>query len=557
MKVKLFRAGLLFLTLLATVKICILGLGIDEEYAVTMAYRITRSDRMFLEMWEPHQTSGFLCALLVKGFMAVTGGTEYLILFLRLAGALIQALISVFLYSTLKRNFSEKAAFYISLFFYNTLPKWIQTPEFSNMLVWFGTLAFACLLRYYLEEKGKRIWLAAAGLCISLTVLSYPSTVCAFPVILFAIRMVRKEEKALFWKEAGILLGTCGVLAAGYLIFFLSNMTAARLVQGIGEMMSDGSHDITFARRLLSVKEEAVTFALYTVLAVIPAALILLCFARYRSKRNFVSLVLIFSLLEQIICWLGKGEYMQRPLVYFYLLLAGGIWMYAGSGEKRTKKDRILFWLGSVTGTALWLSAFAVTNTTVGVTGSYLMPALIAAILFLWEEEEVCVKNPLPAVFVICLLGVTLFAKGFLVCSTEGRKDDVTMVRQKILSGPAKGIYGRYIDGYAMNLAAPVFESFEEDTCVLYVGGHSLYYLLGDVQISNYSTISTPTFDERLAVYWDRFPDKVPEVIVTDSHEEVLEGIAPFLQIGELLQELENVEGIENIRVYRVNGRKE
>ena len=127
MKRRLLRGILLGLSLLATMKICILGLGIDEEYAVTMACRMITEDRMFLEMWEPHQTSGFLTACLAAVFVRVTGSYDYLILFLRLAGAGIQAGISLFLYRTLRKEFSEEAAFFVAVFFYNTLPKWIQT----------------------------------------------------------------------------------------------------------------------------------------------------------------------------------------------------------------------------------------------------------------------------------------------------------------------------------------------------------------------------------------------------------------------------------------------
>ena len=46
------------LSLLATVKICFFNLNIDEEYAITLSWRILSEDRMFLDIWEPHQTSG-------------------------------------------------------------------------------------------------------------------------------------------------------------------------------------------------------------------------------------------------------------------------------------------------------------------------------------------------------------------------------------------------------------------------------------------------------------------------------------------------------------------
>ena len=43
-------SGLILFSVLAAVKMIILGLNIDEEYAITMAYRMANGDRMFMEM---------------------------------------------------------------------------------------------------------------------------------------------------------------------------------------------------------------------------------------------------------------------------------------------------------------------------------------------------------------------------------------------------------------------------------------------------------------------------------------------------------------------------
>ena len=58
----LWKYLLLGASMVATVKIIFFGFDIDEQYAVSMAYRLVQGDRMFLEMWEPHQTSAFFSA---------------------------------------------------------------------------------------------------------------------------------------------------------------------------------------------------------------------------------------------------------------------------------------------------------------------------------------------------------------------------------------------------------------------------------------------------------------------------------------------------------------
>ena len=57
---------LLIFSVLASLKMIFVSLGMDEEYQLVMAYRNVRGDRLFLDMWEPHQSSAFLCALLMR-----------------------------------------------------------------------------------------------------------------------------------------------------------------------------------------------------------------------------------------------------------------------------------------------------------------------------------------------------------------------------------------------------------------------------------------------------------------------------------------------------------
>lgn len=574
MKKKIFRTVLLILSLLATIKIWIIGLGVDEEYAVTMAYRIVSEDRMFLEMWEPHQTSGFLSALLIKLYMGVTGSTDGVILYLRMAGTCLQALISVFLYRTLKREFREEVCFAAAVFFYNTLPKWIQTPEFANMLVWFGTMTFLCLFRYYTSYGGKygSIWLVGAGSCLCGVVLAYPSCILAVPVILLGIWMIRKDRRGL--KEAAAILGTCMVLGTGYLLFFLMHMSLEEFLYGLGQMTVDGSHSAGLSERFMAYVQEMLRLLPYVLASLAAGIAAAAAVPGLRSLRCALSAVITAALAVQMLYWLGGGEYLQTPLLYFHGLYFAGIILYfAGKGkEKPDFLNRVLFWTGSAAGGAIWLSALVITNTTISVTGSYLMPGILTGLVLLagqGEEERdgaektQKIQNAGGRAFggilyqgmVLCLLGVTLFAKGFLICSVEGRKDNVmSFVRQKALSGPAKNIYCRYMDGYSYNEAAGLLKEYTEgNRSVLYVGQHSLYYMLGEQTIGNYSTISTPTFDERLVEYWERYPEHMPELVLCDTPAR-LKDVEQYLILGDLLEERELIENEAFIRLYEVTG---
>ena len=572
---KILRAGLIFLSILATVKLCIISLGIDEEYAVTMSYRIVNGDQMFIEMWEPHQMSGFLNAFLIRMFILVPGGTDYMILYLRLCGCAIQFLISLFLYYTTKRYFHPDACFIASVFFYNTLPKWIQTPEFANMLIWFSVLSFLCFLHYYFPtrskgdaDRGSFLWLIGAGISVSCLVLSYPSCILAVPILLICAWKVhagssQNGQFSAYYQQVGIFLGTCVVLGIAYIAYFLSKMSVQDFLYGISQMMTDGSHSTAFTDKLFTYGQELLTLLPHVLIAVIPAALLCFFIRKWRTWNQFFAVALCISLADQMIIWLGNSRYLHRPLIYFYILYCAGYFLYyCDFSHKNIEYKPIytfLFWMGTVAGGTVWLSALMITNTTISVTGSYLMVGLISAILLMSESfsrESVDLDKArlrLDVLAAIFLVGTTLFAKGFLVCSNEGVKDTVAMVRQKVLYGPAKGIYCRYGDGFTLNSYAELLEQASiEKKRVLYVGFHSLIYLYGDQVVCNYSTISTPTYDERLLDYWERIPEKRPELVICDTTDEHLAEIHKIIPLGELVAECRLLGDESAVRIYSV-----
>lgn len=541
---------LLLLTALSSIKLVFLGLGIDEEYSVAMSYRMLIGDRMLLEMWEPHQTSGFVNAFLIRLFLVITGSTEYLVIYLRLCGIAIQAFISLLLFNTLRRIYNLKGAFICALFFFNTLPKWIPSPEFANMLVWWSVLAYICFLRYYLSEKARDIYLIAAGLALSALVLVYPSCILAVPVV--CISMIRLRRRSLP-RELLLVWGTCLATGSIYLGYFLIRMTPEEFFFGLRQMMSDGSHSADLPSRLHAYMMECISLLPHAAIVLILAGLTCLILRNFRNLKDFLSLLLLFSLLEQLAVWVMPFLSMQTPLLYFYFLYLCGVLAFF-FGRKASCEDipasiQIQAWFGLAFGGAVWLSSLLITNTTISATGSYLICGLIGSLLLVQSDLQSSRHHSryLYQAAFVCLLGATLFARGWLVYENNGIKANALFVKQKALYGPARGIYCRYTDGYQYNLCAELMNEYvNPGECVLYIGVHPLRYMLGNVRISNYSTISTPTFDHRLLSYWELFPDKYPDVVIVDSGKDFpeafkllsLDRYSPVEQEGILLYRL-------------------
>ena len=453
-----------------------------------------------------------------------------MIVFLRVVGAAIQAAISLFIYDTFRKYYTEFGAIIAAFFFFNTLPKWIQTPEFANMTVWFGVLVMLCLLRAYHEDKYRTLWFVLAGLTLALLVLSYPSCVLAMIPLAFVIRML-SGKKVL--KDASVVIGTCAGTGICYVAYFLSHMTLEQFLFGLRQMMTDGYHEQTLLERALVYGEQIFSLVPHVFLIMGFAAVLTGIYRRFGEKAQtspawfvFLCNALAICLIEQVILWLFVNRYMHYPLLYFYLLLFLGIVAYKKLNCRKGSPEHTLLWAGCVWGMAVWFFALVITNTTISVTGSYLMPGALAGIVYLAMAmerygEDLHAKfsqRVLPVGVLLGTLAVTFLAKGYLVCTNVGELEDIFLVRQKALSGVAKNIYFQYMQGYAYNLYAETISPYVEETdALLILMEEPIYYIMDDAIISTYSTISTPTFDKRLNEYWELYPERYPDYVVCNS----------------------------------------
>lgn len=221
---------------LACIKCIFFGLNIDEEYAVTMSYRMLGEDSMFYTMWEPHQTSGFLCALLLKPFLMVTGGdTDYMLIYLRIMGIMIHAGVCTYVYFGLKHICSKYYAFLLSILCFSILPKWTLVPDFSNMLLWVTLCIMACFLQIQHARSFHAGRFIILGVLTCVGVLTYPSFLLCFIVYLIGIYyMVPDKRKA----ALSVYISTCVIIGICYLIFFAGSLGISTFVSGISQMAS-------------------------------------------------------------------------------------------------------------------------------------------------------------------------------------------------------------------------------------------------------------------------------------------------------------------------------
>ena len=537
---------LVLAALISTAKLIILGITIDEEYAVCMSYRNAIGDRMFLDMWEPHQTSGFICTALIKVFLLIFHSTDYLVIFLRFSGFVIECLVAFFVYKTLRKLCSAHLSFCLAMVTFLVLPKQMLTPDFSNILIWSSLALVMSLIRLKTEPLNGIRWSIVSGVLTCLCVLAYPSCVMAGLLIAFSVYAISDDKKI---RNALIYLGTCAYIGISYVAYFLIQMSLDELIYGIKQMMDDGSHSSALGKlEWMATELRNLLIPLLIVLVISGVIYVLIRKKGHQSENStiFALIILTVSLIHQIVFWcLGSNLYLNEPLLFYYIAFIMGFFVI--------KKNRDLLWIGIVPTFLIWLSAMVVTNTGFRVTGTYLLPGIICIFAYMSPKKEGDTKKTdkfghiLPHIAIFLLIFALMFERGFLVIENNGYKADIGFVKQKALSGPLLNIYCRYNDGYDYNTVSELINDYSKPgDALLCTDAHSSWYMLSESRISMYSTISTPTYDDKLTEYWTGHPDRIPTLIIGREDSETVKDISLLFGDSDLL------EARDGIVIYRV-----
>lgn len=508
---------------MAALKIVLVGYNQDEEYQIVMSYRRLMGDSLFKEMWEPHQMSSFLCSFFEWIFVGITKGTTGIVIYLRIMGQLIQLALSIVLYKKLRGKMDEEYAFLIAVTFFNITPKMFASPEFSNMQFW--AICISLFLGYDAIECGLEnrkglvcIILSAAAFCLS--VLSYPSMlILAIPLIICFIVLFNGKERRI---ALGGFFGTCAVLGFIYVAFNVINVGFDTFIYTVLKIPTgDLTHSLQTTTmgesKLLANIEE---IALYLGLSLFVCTFAYL-FARIREAKvknemsDVISLfIALLSLLIPLVEWLvlKKGyESGLVPILCCFIIIAINL-------RKSSSKSKKCYILAVIIGISTIIAVMLMTDMTFASTlghAIFIIPVMMIMIASVFENRKAVVSILLTyALF-------SLFAKGFMLRGGNAG-NNIFNIENVCRSGPAKGIFTEYMRAHIMDVNYDEWNNIvEEGDSVLIVTNTLMSdittaYLYKDVSISHYSVINPAAYDERLLEYWERYPEKKPDIIAID-----------------------------------------
>ncbi len=528
-KWKILRNLLLIGSVMAAIKMIFFDYTMDEEYQIMMAYRNIKGDHLFTQMWEPHQTSAFMCVGLMRLYKWITGTFTGVIVFLRVCTTAIQVGFALYMYKFAKVFTEKRYAFLIAVFFFNVVPKQIQIPEFANMQLWFFMLTLFPLMHYWALQKEKQkasFWLIIlAGIGMALEVLAYPSCLLLFPFFLVCIWFCSKEHRI---RDAAVFSGTCAVCGGAWLLLVLTNLPFAEFMENVQNVVGlDLTHEISGAT---SGKFQGIVTGFVNglgLLAIIFALSgLIFAFLRKKSLYIFACLLVMVSAVVQVFYWVVLESGYELPQIHLVV-----IWIAALLLWKQGAKDKKLL-LPGLLGSLLSIVAVIYLSDLVMVYSllhGFIGPvfALILMCLVVKRENETedvqnldTHKKWLTAVL-LSLCFMAIFGKGYTMRG-GGDYASVLETRGIMKHGPAAGILADYMCAYIYNANYEDFNTYVQDGDNVLIVTNMVFspgttpYMFRDVEICHYSIVDPTAYDERLVTYWEKYPEKYPNVIVVD-----------------------------------------
>lgn len=502
-----------------SIKYIFIDIGIDAEYQISMAYRLATGDIMFKEMWEAHQTSAFLCAFLIKLYLLIFRTTTGIVLYLQLAGVLVDGAISYLLYRVVKKYLSsESLAFAMAWLFFVVSPKDMPIAEFANMQLWFSMLL--CIMLFLYDETRKKVFLVLAALSLCGAVLSYPS--CLLLVFGVAVLFWWRKDKAGFF----LFMGVCAVTGIAYLCLILRNMSVTELLFCLENMLGiEPSHTVSLGGKFLAYALDAlkilgVLAGLYGVAFLIGEVI-----GRLKGREKRYRLIyadVIFCVLTLGMCLYTVFAWQKYNRCCYSLCLLAAMLVGLRHVRKLSGSKQYLYRCGMAVSLSNFVATLVLTDLDLVTSVPYLLIAFVVALIPLWEVYQEFGKENIYAglvrVALVCGVAFLTFRNVYIIRPMgAAHVDTILSVAGIVKDGPAIGMISEYMGPYMQNESLKEWEEYIEDGSNIYlIGGTigTLGYLYGDTFVAAPSVMSTPWYNDCISAYWELHPDKYPDVVI-------------------------------------------
>lgn len=504
------------------------NVGYDCGYQLSMAYRFLQGDRLFVEMWEPHQLSVFLPAALMWVYRSLFHTTTGIVIYLQMCGMLFRGALALLLYRVLRDDIDEPLAYGMGLLYFMLSPKDYAIPDFGNQQLWYLTLLLCGLVTYL--KKGKLRYLFWGGISLCLGVMAYPSCALVLPGVVVLLYVYSPRR----WRDILLFSGVCAGAGAAFCVAVLPEPEVL-LICLKGMTVLEPTHTVNLWSKLSGYLKDILEVCLVVLAAGVLGWGISRSIRAFTGKRGMdtgrgrgscghwiwllcCAGVMLAAFLINILSVGQRDAYG----VLFLSLVGVGVWE---SGILQGRKKQ-LYICGSVIGGVEFLATLILTNLWLTVSVVYGLLAIIMALIPIEEQLKklgsVSVRRGMHRCG-MCLIALLALRCAYIRTPLTGRGQicstfsDLSVVRV----GPALGLISNEEGVCIQRDSYPEWKALvRPGDNVWIVGGviDNMQYLYEDVQVAGPSTISTPTYNSEILEYWRLNPDKYPDVVVAEGY---------------------------------------
>ncbi len=498
-------------TLAVSIKSIFLDFAFDNAYQLAMSYRHLQGDRMFLEMWEPHQTSIFINDFLMWVYHLFVPSFYGVAIFTQIAGTILMMLVALVMYKTLKGRVENTVLHLMCAGL--VLFRVKQTPgvEYSNMLIGFSVLLF-CTLIYWIDHKDKALLIVLLGILGFLQVLSYPSA--ALTVVVVGFIILKESEHKLKDCLLFVLINICSF--GVYIAYFLLSIGLSTFSKCVNGILGGDSHltDIVFESFVDNIPQAVLFVGVSIAVGLLYFGVTRIFFSSQDTPSPLI-IGLITSILFEIVMVVGqKKTGLDFDRVIFTVPLV--LMVFAALQYHRLEtSDKRIWIIGILISLSSFFAVMLLTDLGILAQLAYLiLGGLVSFIPISKAYKE-------SRLFLCLIIVLFVFHRAVVVVGygNLGQKVILTWEAENYIhKGPSVGVIcdrGNVIraqEGYEdiQNFVSP-----EDNLLVVSQEWYPLdpiAFMCGG-RISNNVTLSSQLFNEAMTDYFEINPGKYPTVI--------------------------------------------
>lgn len=535
----------------------------DEAFYITIPMRLINGDGLFTDEWHLSQLSAVILYPLIKLFFTISGGTQGIILYVRLLFVIMQTVTGAIIYRNLRKY--AICAILISVSFSMFSVFSLNTLSYNTMGV--SLLIILICVIYSAIEKPSTAKMIISGTLISLFILCQPFGVILYGIYFVAVcvfYLLKKAKnrnipypltiKSLLMTIAGIL-----PVLAFFFYLLLKNSDFGTIFECIPGILSDMEH-MEIAENMGNKTFSLFQFFTDMTLAagIVPIIILIVCSVCaliLKKKNKYIS---IFIVLTGLVIFTSvfffhyyfSGETADTADINFFFLpfaLAGPVFYLLP--EKKNHKVLILFWCTGIV-YALFMTVSSNVRLHTSVNGYIISSAatlLFAKDLFCEIKSKEATENKSAAgnkftKIVTLLLALTVFgASAFHSTEIVLRHTRLqhAFVRTKMTDGIFAGIKlpseQALLYTNLKNDAKKIKEILSPDDRIFVCENIPSIYLEENFYIGAFSgwfieeQLAYPEIRNRFRDYYSIFPENIPDYIYVPAYKYAEFGLEPVL----------------------------